>query len=228
MTRNQIELSNFRETQHHNRVMEAQGAEINAETNRSNLARERENNRSNLANEALKKESNIINENHFLRQDYETNRSNLANEAIRRDANIINATHYQRLDAESVRHNKAQEGLSAQTNAINNSKLGTDYKLGIISNQLKAEQNQINRELANSQVLNDFMNRNLISEKISSEGYNRDNTQAKTDLYKEQAVTEKVNRPIPWVSQFNNAVGNVIKSVDGITRNVSKVGGVFQ
>lgn len=139
MTRNQIEYWANEENKRHNLELEAQGrqqianairlaqiqASQQAETVRSNLARETETNRANVANEAI----NVLRLN-------ETVRSNQANEAIGRTnaaANIVSAnasrsqastaarkTQYEhedrkRAQTETVRSNQAQETIRANS-----------------------------------------------------------------------------------------------------------------
>ena len=77
MTQMGVNYLNLQETQRANRAKEGLTRSEQAETRRSNLAREFETNRSNLARELETNRSNLARE-------LETNRSNLANEAIGR------------------------------------------------------------------------------------------------------------------------------------------------
>lgn len=87
MTANQIAYWNYVESNRHNLATEK-------ENTRSNLAREREQNRSNLSQEQISREgnairqtSNLINDAHYLRSDSEANRHNLAMERLQ-DRNV--------------------------------------------------------------------------------------------------------------------------------------------
>lgn len=135
MTQNQINYQKLLEDQRSNlaneeltRNRDAETARSNVaretETHRSNLARELETNRSNLANEAETNRSNLAREletnRHNLATESETARSNRANEAIgNRNAATAerNAAETKRSnlarELETNRHNLNQEGLTA-------------------------------------------------------------------------------------------------------------------
>lgn len=122
MTANQIAYWNYVETKRSNQAKERLTGEANAETRRSNIARETENMRSNLAREAENLRSNQTNELIARSRAREEARANRAKESI--SAQTL---------GETVRSNKAKEQLTGQS---------TNVQRMSVMNQRAANRNQ--------------------------------------------------------------------------------------
>lgn len=148
MTQNQIRYQEHLETIRHDKEMEN-------ETARSNLARERETHYFNAASLS------------------ETARRNTQQEAIQREANAINAVHLTRMDDESQRHNQMVEG---ETSAHNENMEALQYS----QNQVSKKKAQADIRKAISEARLNKARVGLVSEQANHERLKRALTTAQT------------------------------------------------
>lgn len=190
MTRNQILYRQTVETERANRAGEGLTAARDAETRRSNLAKEFETNRSNVAREKETERSNRaheIEENRSnLARELETSRANRANEGIKRETNTITSAYnqgylgeFQRShlaqELENSRHNQRMEEITSQGQdkslegtkySADSSKEASNYSADqhFAGSKYSADKNEIVRMLTNQN--------NLVLEEMRQNGYN--------------------------------------------------------
>lgn len=127
MTRNVNQYHANVEQARHNREMERLQAQQNLETNRANLAKEKESFRSHYASELNTSDYNAFTNQHLRRADSEQRRSNLANELItaQRDANsFVTAT-----EGNAVKKDELVERKRSNRASEENYRIGTTSQL---------------------------------------------------------------------------------------------------
>lgn len=154
MTRNQILYQEAVEKRRSNLANEIATRARDAETARSNLAREAETNRSNLANELLTANRDQETIRSHLATEAETNRSNLARELETSRAN-------QAREAETARSNRAQERMrQSDLDEQQRSNLARELENTRAAVERERETNRANlatEELTAERIANEFV-----------------------------------------------------------------------
>lgn len=239
MTRNQIEYWRLNEQKRSNRANEEHARnvlsynyKVLAETNRSNLARERETERSNRANEMQRmieanrnfqlqlrgqaevERSHLANEKLIKMSNQETQRSNVANERIRELANqaaLINAGTQQKQQAETVRSNMARELETNRANLVKEGQNADVLRETRRSNEAREEYNLRNlTEITRANIAHETEEnrKNLANESLTR--------QRNEETGRHNRVQEVSNLLIEGSKQLTGTINNAISNLSRI------------
>lgn len=209
MTNNQISYFKATEEKRHNLATEEEAHNNNLrvakETNRHNIAVETEAGRSNLANEAIGREGNAINDWRNKVTATETNRHNAAMEDLQRLSNT--RQHEANLNAQESNAIKRELGYI-------NAGL-TERNLGISSLLASASQQQAAAALKNADsTARRTTTQNLVDRRTLRSNVN--NTQARTQLVKEQAESESSKRFVNYVRGATSLITPISMAFGGV------------